>query len=59
MAIPIEEDREYLWKCGHCHFRVYYLADEEPPVVCPNCDYKIGERDDQDVPNEVRLRIHR
>lgn len=53
------DDIELVWVCGNCDRRVYYLAVEEPPGVCPHCGYKIGERDVKDVPEEVRLKIHR
>ena len=59
MGVRHEDDIEHTWKCGNCHFRVYYLTDETPPEVCPNCKYLIGERDVLDVPDEVRKRIHR
>ena len=58
-GLPLEEDREIPWRCGQCGFHADYLVGELPPETCPNCDSMIGERSVTDVPEEVRLRIHR
>lgn len=50
-------NKEYTWKCGRCGFEVFYK--EEAPAKCPNCDYIHGQRNYLDVPETVKLKIHR
>lgn len=57
MGQRVVETKESHWTCGKCGAEVYY--QEEAPEVCPECDYSHKERDLYDIPDELKLRIHR
>jgi len=46
------------YKCGRCKGNIPFVKSKGKPKVCPECGYGHGERDVNDVPQEVRLNLN-
>jgi len=45
------------YTCGRCKGRIRYLLSAGKPDVCPECGYGHGQRDVNDVPEELKLNL--
>lgn len=52
------EDVYKYYVCGRCKTKIEYLANEEPPVPCPDCGWGGLERGYKDIKFPIKMDLN-